>query len=265
MSLHRFFLEEQVIANERADAFALRLASDDRQHVRALRLAPGEHIAVVDAAADYFECEVLSVGADVMVRVCRRAEMPDIADVMLVAGLAKADKMDTVVRAGTELGVSTFVPFASARSVVRLDAAKEAKRLARWRTIAKSAAMQSGQPRIPRVEPVGDISRICALLREVAGVLICWEEAEDEMGIGRALARMRAQADTAPFEGSLAVVVGPEGGFTHDEVDAMRACNDRACVVSLGHTILRAETAGVVACALALYELGALGGVGGTA
>ena len=70
MSLHRFFLDNQVLAREAEITFALRLSPDDLKHARVLRLEVGEHIAVVDAAADYFECEVVSFDDDLCVRIC---------------------------------------------------------------------------------------------------------------------------------------------------------------------------------------------------
>ena len=86
------------------------------------------------------------------------------------------------------------------------------------------------------------------------------------LGVGRFLGRRDpSRGETLAWGGRVAVVVGPEGGLTPDEVDALLACNPRASLVSLGPSILRTETAGVVAPALVLYELGALGGRAGQA
>ena len=76
MSLPRFFLDEQVIAQEADSEFTLRLAQDDLKHFKVLRLQPGEHIAVIDAASDYFECQITSVGAEVMVRIAQHESAP---------------------------------------------------------------------------------------------------------------------------------------------------------------------------------------------
>ena len=151
MSLPHFYLENQVIAFEGTEAFPLRLSPDDAKHARALRLAPGEHVAVVDAAQDYFECEVVSFADAVpLVRVACRLDADGLRpSVMLVQGLAKGDKMETVVRHATELGVAAFVPLACERSVVKLDERKAAARTERWLAVARSAAMQSGQPAVP--------------------------------------------------------------------------------------------------------------------
>ena len=208
MSLQHFYLHDQVLADEGAPTFPLRLSPDDAKHARVLRLAPGEHIAVVDAAQDYFECEIAAFDDAVpVVRIAQRLDDEERPLVMLVQGLAKGDKMETVIRHATELGVSAFVPMSCERSIVRLDARKAAARTQRWRAIAKSAAMQSGQ-------------RAC------------------------------------PEDARIAVVVGPEGGLSRSEADALLACNPRASLVSLGSSILRTETAGIVAPALVLHELG---------
>ena len=146
MSLQHFYLDEQVLADEVGGPFPLRLAADDAKHARVLRLAPGERIAVVDAALDYFACEIVAFDdALPVVRIAQRFERADAGpSVVLVQGLAKGDKMETVIRHATELGVAAFVPLACERSVVRLDAKKAAAKADRWRAIAKSAAMQSG-------------------------------------------------------------------------------------------------------------------------
>ena len=152
MSLQHFYLHDQVLADEGAPTFPLRLSPDDAKHARVLRLAPGEHIAVVDAAQDYFECEIAAFDDAVpVVRIAQRLDDEERPLVMLVQGLAKGDKMETVIRHATELGVSAFVPMSCERSIVRLDARKAAARTQRWRAIAKSAAMQSGQRACPEV------------------------------------------------------------------------------------------------------------------
>ena len=177
MSLPRFFLENQVIADEPQEVFPLRLARDDAKHAKVLRLAPGEHIAVIDAAQDYFECEIASFDDDFpLVRITRHGDATDDGPlVMLVQGLAKGEKMDSVIRHATELGVAAFIPLTCERSIVKLDAKKTRTRLDRWCSIAKSAAMQSGQPRIPEVLEPRSAKEAAAELAEATAVLICWE------------------------------------------------------------------------------------------
>lgn len=259
MSLPHFYLDNQVLADEAAEIFPLRLAEDDAKHARVLRLAPGEHIAVIDAAQDYFECEVVSIDRDACcVRIAQKIESESNgATVVLVQGIAKGDKMDGIIRHATEIGVAGFVPFSCERSIVKLDAKKAASRTARWRAIAKSAAMQSGQTRVPEVlEPTG-----LAGVREMAGnataVLVCWEE-ERSTSIRRALCEAMRGRTLGPEGARVLVVVGPEGGLCETEVKAICGENRFASTVSLGASILRTETAGLIAPALVLYELGGL-------
>ena len=262
MSLPRFFLESQVIAVEPQEVFPLRLARDDAKHAKVLRLAPGEHIAVIDAAQDYFECEITSFDDDFpLVRITRHEDATDDGPlVMLVQGLAKGEKMDSVIRHATELGVVAFMPLTCERSIVKLDAKKTRTRLDRWRSIAKSAAMQSGQPRIPEVVEPRSAKEAASELAEATAVLICWEEAPQTASLAHAIERGLSECTCSRSDARIAVVVGPEGGLTEREVGFFLDANPRSSLVSLGSSILRTETAGVVAPALTLYELGKLGG-----
>ncbi len=179
--------------------------------------------------------------------------------VILLQGLAKGDKMETVIRHATEVGVAAFVPLACKRSVVKLDAKKAAAKTERWRAIAKSAAMQSGQARVPEVaEPVS--------VREAAAMLGRGDGRARVLGGGardgesaRSRARCAPRDLHAGADARIAVVVGPEGGLAEEEVQLLLGCNGRARLVTLGPSILRTETAGIVAPALALYELGGMG------
>ncbi|MEG0757926.1 MAG: RsmE family RNA methyltransferase, partial [Raoultibacter sp.] len=178
--------------------------------------------------------------------------------VVLVQGIAKGDKMDDIIRHATEVGVSGFVPFMCERSIVKLDEKKAAAKTARWRTIAKSAAMQSGQHDVPEISEPMNLAALCEFARLAAAVLVCWEEAR-EGSIRDALNSALGKQGIASEDARVLVVVGPEGGFTQREVDALCEANRFASVVSLGPSILRTETAGLIAPSLVLYELGGLG------
>ena len=173
MSLQHFYLEDQVLGEEVGEVFPLRLSIDDAKHARVLRLASKEHIAVIDAVQDYFECEVVAFDdALPLVRIARRFEAePDGPTVLLVQGLAKGDKMETVIRHATELGVAGFVPYTADRSIVKLDRKKAAARTERWRAVAKSAAMQSGQRSVPEVCKPALLDEVCGILANASAVL----------------------------------------------------------------------------------------------
>lgn len=265
MSLPHFYLDEQVIALEEGERFELRLSANDAKHARVLRLTPGEHVAVVDAARDYFECEIVSFSdALPVVRISQQAGCPARRpSVMLLQGLAKGDKMDTVIRHATELGVCSFAPFSCERSIVKLDAKKAHAKAERWRAVAKSAAMQSGQPLLPNVEEPMALREACALAANVDVVLVCWEEAPDTAFLDDALGQALALRDVSSQDARVAVVVGPEGGLARGEVDEFLASNACAFSVTLGPSILRTETAGIVAPALVLHALERMAREGG--
>lgn len=260
MSLPHFFLDEQVLAHEAQAEFPLALSRDDAKHAKVLRLAAGEHVAVIDADQDYFECEIVAFDGPLpQVRIAGHLDAAsNLPHVCLVQGLAKGDKMETVIRHATELGVAQFMPFSAARSIMKVDAKKAASKTERWQAIAKSAAMQSGQVRLAQVEQPQKLASICKQLAGFDAVLVCWEEAPGTARLHDALQSMLASNKPLSTV-RIAVVVGPEGGLAPEEVEALLACNPQAALVSLGRSILRTETAGIVAPALVLYELGGLG------
>ena len=257
MSLPHFYLEGQVLAEEVGERIPLRLSPDDARHFKVLRLKAGEHIAIIDAARDYFECEITDSAWDApCVRICsRESDAPSGPIVVLFQGIAKGDKLDTIVRQATEVGISALVAVPFARSVVSLDAKHAASRLARWEAIAKSAAMQSGRRTIPDIAVLASVDDMEKYLSGATCTLIFWEEAP----LGADFAAPLREALFAEYcpaaDARVAIVIGPEGGLEADEVARISAMTKHPCVVTLGSTILRTETAGVVAPALVLHEL----------
>ncbi len=286
MSLPRYFLETQIIANERLEPFQLQLSSDDAHHFQVTRIARGEHIAVIDASSDYFELEVTDIfNNEIWVKIAQRqiVQSRDYS-IHLYQGLAKGDKVDTVIRQATEIGVSGFTIFSSSRAVVRLDEKKALAKQKRWRAIAKSAAMQSGQNFIPEINQPCSLKSVLDSMKNHDALIVFWEEAETSVGVGQVLKTLLPQkfdianenyalnlplhdseglcgddTITTPTAFSVGVVIGPEGGLSEDEVNIILSANKNSGLASLGSSILRTETAGVIACALVIYECGGLG------
>ncbi|MFQ9742737.1 MAG: RsmE family RNA methyltransferase [Slackia sp.] len=158
-----------------------------------------------------------------------------------------------------EIGIAGFVPLSCSRSVVKLDEKRKASKTQRWRAIAKSAAMQSGRLSVPEVCDPMTVSQAAAFLKNATAVLVCWEECPATSTIAGALASAFAECGVVdPRDARIAVVVGPEGGLSAEEVDTLTE-GSRAWPVTLGPSILRTETAGVVAPALVMYECGGMG------
>ncbi|MCE5202847.1 MAG: 16S rRNA (uracil(1498)-N(3))-methyltransferase [Actinomycetia bacterium] len=252
MSSHRFFLQDPLPSEDGAVELPLSVA--DRHHAcDVLRVRPGEEVVVVAPEGAAYRVRLHAITTEsVSGAVVARVEVPRVPRVWLVQGLAKGEKMDLVVRMATELGVERIVPLVTSRAVVRLDAERAEGRVARWRRIAQSAAEQAQLVRVPVIAPPADVSKLLSVLAGAGLVLVAWEEADGAPGIPAAV------ASAGVVSGPVAVVVGPEGGFAREEVELL--VDGGARVVSLGQTVLRTETAGAVASALALAALGGLGG-----
>lgn len=168
--------------------------------------------------------------------------------IVLAQALAKGEKMDLVVQKATELGASSIAPFAAARCVVRLEGKKAEERVARWQRIAEEASRQCGRSDVPAVLPIQGFAELLDTAKgKGARALVLFEQE-------KALRFSQALADSP---GPVVVVVGPEGGFTDDEIAL--ACARGAQAVTLGRRILRTETAGFAALAIARFLEGDLG------
>lgn len=209
---------------------------------RVLRSRPGDAVRAFDG--DGFEAEghVAAVAGD-RVELClgtpAEAEREAPLSLTLVVGLLKGDKLTQVVRQSTELGVDVVVPVVSRRADVPRLSPGKADRLAR---VAEQAAKQSGRARVPRIGPPRPLDEVAwegpAWVADPRGGTPIREH-------GRRLAEAGASHLTA--------FTGPEGGFTPEEVEGLRARG--ATPVALGPRVLRAETAPVALAAAVLTWL----------
>jgi 16S rRNA (uracil1498-N3)-methyltransferase len=242
--MSRFFIEEnQIFGNE------IRVVSpQDVKHLtKVLRVARGDRVEVSDSAEWEYETEFLRVedGA-VVLRILDRqrfAREPGVR-ITLFQGLPKAAKMDAIIQKSVELGVACIVPVACVRSVPAEDAVSAGK-LARWQKIAAEAAKQCRRGVVPEVRPVLAFEAALSAMRDAARMLFPYEN-ETERSLKSCLRGLAVKPR------DVALIIGPEGGFAREEAEALVAAG--AASVSLGHTILRTETAGPAAIAMILYE-----------
>lgn len=226
------------------------IAGGDGRHIaRVLRAKGGDPITLCDCVGNDYNAEIVSINSrdEVTARIlsfCRCTAEPSLS-VALYQSLPKADKMDAVVQKAVELGVSAVCPVLSSRCVSRPDAKAAAKKTERWQKISESAAKQSGRGVIPSVRPVTEFSKALEQAAQAGPVLFFSEGGgESLLALAPALSR------------SVSLFIGPEGGFSSEEVQ--QAKEKRARLATLGPRILRTETAPIAALAALMLATGNL-------
>jgi 16S rRNA (uracil1498-N3)-methyltransferase len=241
----RFFVEGVHAVGDRV-AFA---PDDARKLATVLRKRSGDHVQIVDSGGVAFAATLAIDGRSVSATLDASLEREGVETrlaITLAQAVPKGQKMDLVVEKATELGVRAIVPVRSAR-VVGSDTSSA--KVERWRRIARSAAQQSGRTRIPEVAGVLDWDALLGTFPSYDRVYVPWELSEP------APLRDVLEHDLDGVT-SVLIVIGPEGGFAHDEV--ARACAAGATAVSIGRRILRTETAALVVVSALLYARGEL-------
>lgn len=243
--MHHFFVVPEQVGEE-----WIRIDGTDVNHIRnVLRMKIGEKLEVSDGNNQKYLCAVDSFGdTSVELRILEAMEADNElpSRIFLFQGLPKSDKMELIVQKAVELGVHEVIPVATKRAVVKLDAKKAAKKRERWQEIARSGAKQSGRNVIPAVREVMGFREALAYAKELDVVLIPYELAEGMKETREKLAGIR------PGQ-SVAVFIGPEGGFEKSEVEL--AVSAGAYPVTLGRRILRTETAGLAMLSILMYHL----------
>lgn len=239
--MHRFFADEAGIVNDQA-----RLEAEDANHaLRVLRLGAGETIHLFSGGGAWL-AEISDISDGVAVRVLQPLPSPEPSlRVTLYQGIPKGDKMDYIVQKCTEAGVSRIVPVTMPRCVARLEG-RDDKKLARWQRIAREAAKQAFRPVTPEIGAPVQLKRLPALLQAHALALVPWEDARD--GALRQL--------ITPQTADLAVVIGPEGGMSPEDVAPLLQAGAKA--ITLGPRIFRTETAGLATIVAAMAFSGNL-------
>ncbi|HEX3466233.1 MAG TPA: RsmE family RNA methyltransferase [Candidatus Elarobacter sp.] len=240
----RFFVEGVHAVGDRV-AFA---PDDARKLTTVLRKRSGDRVQVVDSGGVAYAATLAVDGREVGATLDERIERGDVETALRVTvaqAVPKGQKMDLVVEKATELGAHAIVPVRSERVAGHETPAK----VERWRRIAKSAAQQSGRVRIPEVADVHDWYALLATFARYDRVYVPWELAEPAP-LREVFERELSGAN------SVLIVIGPEGGFSADEVERARSAG--ASAISLGRRILRTETAALVVLSALLYARGEL-------
>ena len=232
------------------DGNIILLSKEESRHIaKSLRLRAGTEIELFDGKGTVFGAVILEVGRRVKVRLNHCLGRGDIQakPVRVLQGMLKGKKMDTLVQKCTELGAASFHPFTSGRCQVRADKTQNNRRQERWQRITIAACKQClrNQPLLlQETVPFAELLELDGLDSHPLRLLF-WEE-EKEVRL----------SDLPPFDqfDSVHLLLGPEGGFSKEEVQLAGAGGWKA--VSLGERILRAETATLSALSIAQYLAG---------
>lgn len=246
--MHRFFvpaewLKEEVVTITGPLVHRLR---------NVLRVKRDDRVILLDNSGWEHEVEIVKVTSQRMeARVVHKsvAVSEPRTKITLYQALLKLDKFEWVLQKNTELGIVGFVPMITERCIIGSLEDISKTKTERWWRILMEAAEQSGRGRLPTLRPAVMFSTACEDAARGGLTLIPWEEERE-----RSLHSVLQATEPPPF--SINLFVGPEGGFAPEELD--QAQRYGALPITLGPRILRAETAGLVAAAAILHQLGDL-------
>ena len=172
------------------------------------------------------------------------AELP--SKIYLFQGLPKADKMELIIQKAVELGAYSIVPVSMKRSVVKLDEKKAANKIKRWQAISEAAAKQSKRAFVPKISMPMTFREALVFCADMDIKLLPYELAEG-------MEKTREIIDSIEPGQSIAIFVGPEGGFADEEVSLAQDAGFSA--ITMGKRILRTETAGFTMLSWLMYKL----------
>lgn len=209
---------------------------------------PGEAVTVSDGNRTLFRARLIELreGSATLLPFEEMGQLPDAPDIILLQALPERERMETIIQKTTELGVTAILPFKSEKSISLDELDGRQKRSHNWVTIALKAAKQSRRPDIPEVLPYSSFHDALKATENRDLKLMLWEGAKK--GLREVLSDVKRPVSNA------VLLVGPEGGFTSEEVNA--AAEKGFLALNLGMRILRTETAAIFGAGVLRYELG---------
>ncbi len=243
--MYRFFMTGHTTIDE-----YINIEGTDVNHIKnVLRLNVGDKITVSDGEGKEYICSIYEMQEDVIIN-----KIEDIVgtnselgiNIVLFQGYPKSDKMELIVQKVVELGVTEIVPVITKRTIVKLDDKKASKKIDRFNSIAMAAAKQSKRGIVPTVKSVMTYKEAIKYASTLDMNIIPYE---DERGIKHS----KQVIKDIKSKNSLGIFIGPEGGFADEEVEQAKKIG--AIPITLGHRILRTETAGLAVMSIIMFEL----------
>jgi 16S rRNA (uracil1498-N3)-methyltransferase len=230
------------------------ITGSDAKHIRnVLRIKPGDSLDLFDDSGFDYHAEVTGLSSgrvDVNIKEKFPSKTESPVAIVLAQAMLKDRKFDEVIRQVTELGVAAFIPFTAHRSVSRPNPERLSARTDRWKKIAAEALKQCGRSRAPDIQGAASFEEMLIQTRTCDKKFIFWEK---RAGSGAA-ARFDIEETNAR---TIAVAIGPEGGFTDQEVEQAESAGFSPA--SLGPRVLKADTAAISACVLVQHRFGDMG------
>lgn len=227
------------------------IGGDEAHHLAySLRARRGEKITAVDSAGKCAVIELVDFERD-KIKARRISELQQVVTerkIILADCLPKQNRFETIIEKSTELGVDRIEPLISERTIVRPDGDREKSKLERWKKIAKEAAEQCARDTIPEIV---NVRKLGDWLKEITPLddtllLFCWESEQDTT-VREVLSNYRTSGGE-----KIIVLIGPEGGFSQREVDAIKSAGGKS--VTLGKRVLKTDTAAISVLAMINYE-----------
>ena len=250
--MHRFFIKKPELINQTSV-----ITGSDAKHIKnVLRLKPGNKIELFDGKGFEYKAKIVSLSPDsvevsIICRFFSATESP--VQITVAQALLKNRKMDGLVRQLTELGITKWIPFIAKRSVPRPNKKQLAARTKRWEKIAQEAPKQCKRSQIMEIDSMVSFEDVLNLGKKYNPKIVFWENESKPVNSTLSL----QHDDHFSHFNKILVVLGPEGGFTSEEI--RKAVAGGFITASLGPRILKAETATIAACTLLQYIFGDMG------
>ncbi|MEG1361753.1 MAG: 16S rRNA (uracil(1498)-N(3))-methyltransferase [Lachnospiraceae bacterium] len=242
--MYQFFIEDSQILDN-----CVTIEGTDFNHLKnVIRMKTGEIFRVSVKSGESYLCKLTAIEKD-QARGELLSEKSQITElsgkIYLFQGLPKGDKMEWIIQKSVELGVFEIIPVAMNHCVVKLDERKAEAKIARWQTIAESAAKQSKRSRIPRIQEVMNFKEALEYGKNLNVRLVPYENEGGIFSSRQFVQRIK------PTD-SVGIYIGPEGGFSEGEITQAREQMDS---ISLGKRILRTETAAIAMLSILMFQM----------
>ncbi len=254
--MQKFTIDPKQISDASKDPKISITGQDARHMGKVLRLKPGDPVSMTDGKGIDYQGQVLTIAQDAVdIKILGQSgsKTESGLDLTVCSAMLKDKKMDGIIRELTQIGVTSWVPFFSKRSVPSPDPKKLDRRLDRWRSIARESLKQCRRSCEVSIPTPCSFEAVLDMASGATHCIAFWEESNRTLNL---------EPMEYPPNSRAIVLIGPEGGFTEQEILSAEAAG--FCPYSLGPRILRAETAALTAAVLIQYLLGDLGRDGGS-